>query len=614
PTPDLAAPAPAPAPAPSPGTPQADDIIDASGNIKAAAYKALGAKYGSPEAMAYRYGSASGIPDSAVANNFYEPPSFKNWASACCNPNSNGSWSVGGPIEANPGPYFSNMANGLFVTEDLAKSPGVSTFQTTAAGHNTFAQKPQWSWIYMDGVFDESIRAYKNMGKDVSQPTALGRCSGRPGWCVVGIAGFQNGLLGATRTANTAIAKGNAQLPPGNVPTAISVTNGSEFALVSVWDTVNVRGRIAVVALTGMCNDCTLNSYTSGGSIEEFWGEWTKPYPGLTNLGNIGFMKVLGFVELPEMKAPTGISVTTGWNPWVNQVTPAERDLTPLSNESNRQTFVSGVNKDKFAKHGIATVISKSEQKVAFVDLKPLFAYYRKMYFGARGDFDKTTNIGSADSQWPFPFSAAPEQTPTVIKTMAMGARPTAVKSALWNANRSWIATEDGKLHIYDLGGYTAGGGNAGELVERGTVNVGKNPTGLAYYRTTVNSTGNDINAKLVVVSRGERKVQWVDFSGDNNSGSVVRELQDKNLKDPIAIEDNETNGSFVGVLTIASHDDKGIHQYRYTDLQLHSGYSACKPNGCPTKDAQGNRAPFEYGGKLSLPGKPFAVAGGNVP
>ena len=108
--------------------------------------------------------------------------------------------------------------------------------------------------------------------------------------------------------------------------------------------------------------------------------------------------------------------------------------------------------------------------------------------------------------------------------------------------------------------------------------------------------------------------MQWVNFAGDGNSGQVVRELQDRNLKDPIAADDNETNGSSALVLTVADHNGKAISNYRYGPLVLHSGFSACQGAGCPTVNASGGAAPFEWGGSLPLPGKPFGVAGGNVP
>ena len=93
------------------------------------------------------------------------------------------------------------------------------------------------------------------------------------------------------------------------MPTAIAVSNSSEFAFITVWDTVNLRGEIAVVALAGLCDGCT----PSNPGAYEWWGEWRGVYPGLPNLGNVAYMKVLGYVPLPaDMKAPTEISVTTG--------------------------------------------------------------------------------------------------------------------------------------------------------------------------------------------------------------------------------------------------------------------------------------------------------------
>ena len=113
-------------------------------------------------------------------------------------------------------------------------------------------------------------------------------------------------------------------------------------------------------------------------------------------------------------------------------------------------------------------------------------------------------------------------------------------------------------------------------------VNIGTNPTGIALYRNEVNSTNNAINQKLWVVSRGERKLQMVTFSSDYNSGSVTKTLQDRNMRDPIKAEENETNGSSVGVLTVVSHEDKSVLQYRYTPLLAHPDYSASQAQRLP--------------------------------
>ena len=60
---------------------------------------------------------------------------------------------------------------------------------------------------------------------------------------------------------------------------------------------------------------------------------------------------------------------------------------------SNWQSFASGgSNYGRYAKGGVAVVISKSEQKVAFIDLKPLFSYVNSVYF--------SSNVGTTSNLW----------------------------------------------------------------------------------------------------------------------------------------------------------------------------------------------------------------------
>ena len=41
----------------------------------------------------------------------------------------------------------------------------------------------------------------------------------------------------------------------------------------------------------------------------------------------------------------------------------------------------------------------------------------------------------------------------------------------------------------------------------------------------------------------------------------------------------------------------------------------ACQPPaGCTMQDADGDPAPFEFGGSLALPGRPFRLTNANVP
>jgi hypothetical protein len=582
-------------------------------------YVSLASNWGTTSGIAFRYGAASTVSDSGlptaydrgVGTAFTTGPGSQE-------PNVGlggyaGSWQVGGPATTSAGDYFQNMANVAFVADDPSQSPGVSVFQQIAVSRNVFSQLPQISRIYEDGIKDPNIRAL-NLG--AVRPTAMGRCAGRPGWCVNSIVAFQDGTISNARGSNTALNQASLKLDANMVPTAVAVSNSAEFAMVTVWDTVNQRGRVAVIALTGLCNGCTLSNPAN----EQYWGEWKEPEPGLANLGNIAYMKLLGYVELPDMSAPTEIAISTGWNPWDGR-TAEERDTLPLSVEANRAKFKDGaVYQDAYAKTGVAVVISKTDRKAAFIDLRPLFQYYKKMYFGTTSDYNSTKNVGNAASQWPFPFSAVSEQVPKVVKVVNFDRPPTAVKLQLWGSNpRAWIATEEGSLRIFSLGNYmaTAGGGTADQIQQTGSVAVGANPTSISYYRAEVNTTNNMINTRLLVSSRAERKIRWIDLASNGSGGTVLSQtLQDKNLKDPIAIDDNESHGSEVSVVTVADFA-KGVTNFRYSPLVMHASYTACQPPGCAT--GSGNTG-FEFAGPLTqvggaaLPGKAFAVSGANVP
>ena len=92
---------------------------------------------------------------------------------------------------------------------------------------------------------------------------------------------FQSGLIGAAQS-NTARNKATAQLAAGKVPTAIAVSNSNEFAFITVWDTVNLRGEIAVVALAGLCDSCT---HQQPGRLLRLLGRVERGLPGAAQPG-----------------------------------------------------------------------------------------------------------------------------------------------------------------------------------------------------------------------------------------------------------------------------------------------------------------------------------------
>ncbi len=243
------------------------------------------------------------------------------------------------------------------------------------------------------------------------------------------------------------------------------------------------------------------------------WGNWKRSYPGLPGLSNYSFIKLIGFVDLPDsMRAPTEISVSTGLASNDYQLVRRYFD-TDLDNSSVRARYFNGDLSNAYARTGMAVVISKSEKRAAFVDLRPLLAYYKQQYFGqSQSGFNgMIANRGTQPSQWPYTFDVAPSQKPSVVKVMDLDNRPTAVKVALAAPFRAFIATQEGKLRVFDLGsGYLnqQAGGTPSDIVERFSVTVGRNPTGLAYAKEKAAPPKeiypNSVEREMIVTSRGD--------------------------------------------------------------------------------------------------------------
>ncbi|VTU39748.1 hypothetical protein H6CHR_05585 [Variovorax sp. PBL-H6] len=546
-----------------------------------------------------------------------------------------GNWQVGGPVSADPGLYSTNQAHVGFVADNPAVRMGVGDLQISAVDHNTFSQAPQLPWqeaMAWDGSAGRNnynVTTYKSAGLVSGDPVAVARCGGRTGFCATSLVAFNNGLIG-TAGSNTANNRTSLKLPEGKVPTGLAITNNSEYALVTVWDTVALKGQVAVISLAGLCNNCDpLNpnggtptgiGSTTYSAWYDWWHEWGAVYPGLPNMGNTAFMKVLGYVDLPGMNAPTEIAVTTGFDQFQTALPEKYGEFmgetyTPLTDPAKRATFTgTGTNANRYARAGVAVVISKSERKAVFIDLKPLFSYVNSVYFGAGPT--EFTNLGYADNQWPYTFASKPQQTPTVIASVALDDRPTAVRTTLFGSvHRAWVATESGSLRIYGLGNVPAGT-TATDVVEKGRVVVGKNPTSLAISKIDPdNRTIEPLNQQVLVASRGDRKIQWVRFSSDGNSGSVVRTLQDSRIVDPIAVEDADNFASDNMVLSIADYTGKAVSNYRYGSVIFaNRGTSwACQPpTGCPVQPT--GSINMEFGGSYTMEGRPFHIRTANVP
>ena len=192
------------------------------------------------------------------------------------------------------------------------------------------------------------------------------------------------------------------------------------------------------------------------------------------------------------MIAPTDVAVASNYQSqfFKNQGVNAQPGDLGLTDQTVWQTFTgSGENSTQRSTAGFAVIASRSERKVAFVDLQPLFDAFNAAYFTSFATFQTTqSNLGSAPDQWPYTFDKQPQATPVVVSTVTLAEIPTAVYAGrsgeidpAMAEIHALVATMDGTLHIYDVGGLVDASAAAESAIEEiGSVAVGNNPTGIA--------------------------------------------------------------------------------------------------------------------------------------
>ncbi|TWJ15005.1 hypothetical protein LX16_0701 [Stackebrandtia albiflava] len=389
-------------------------------------------------------------------------------------------------------------------------------------------------------------------GHELGRPVAMARSQGA-GPAAHAVTVFASGAVATTGVSG---AQGGTCviLPEGQVPTAVAVTPGNEFALITVWDVAEVRGRIAVVALAD-----TPGTYGSS---------WPATYPGLPNPGHFGFAKLLGFVELTAMKAPTSVAVATdhpGGAP--------DRTTADLSDPDGRAAYAEDV-----ATTGFAIVSSRAEQQVEWVDLTPLLSGFAAVYF--EGDPAGYASPGAKAEAWPQVFEVAPDLSPASVGTSEMTAPPTAV--AAWGTT-AYVALGDGTVATFEVTDPSA-------VSQAATVELPGAASCLSW------SPGGD---RLVVTSRTDRSVSWL--RADIEDPGVVQTLRDARVADPICAQDavlgNADAGSTVRVVAIADFAG-GLHVFRHGDGRLAAGDDVDLPDNA-----------FEYGGVYEPEGSPFMVS-----
>jgi len=455
-----------------------DPVLASDGSIKPDGYRQMAAQLATPAGIAYRFGQSAQQLGTSSAN---RPTAFQP-ADKVLDMHGNGpnkDYQIGGPQDRSKNDFSGNQGQVGYVPNPSEPQMGVDHVQTLGMAENTFTEKPQLTWQYygkghpeLEFVQGKSADCVQNQGSTFGRFVAQARAYAHGEATANSLVAFHNGVIAAAGTS-TARASACAQLPKNLHPSAISVTNGNEFALVTAWNTDTLRSELVVFALGGQQPSGTFWNY-----------EWSELYPGMSNYGRPTFLKMLGSIQLP-MAAATGLSAVSDVSaPKLQPQKPTGgttlRGVFPLSNEANRQTFVNGGNAASVPRAGYAVVASRSERKAVFVDLQPLFQRITGAYFGTRAQFDATRNIGQGATQWPPTFSANPSERPAVVTTLTTNTAPTAVAGLLSGAAtpRAYVATEDGTLHVVNVGGLASNASvSAANVREVGTIKVGRNPT-----------------------------------------------------------------------------------------------------------------------------------------
>lgn len=467
-------------------------------------------------------------------------------------------------------------------------------------------------------------------------PVAIAR--GRANASQISFAAFRDGTIAPIRLGNSSGEYFNTdalRLPAGMVPTAMAVTPYNEFLVVSVWDTNTVSGKLAFIALRP--RQMAVGSPEQTPNTRWYWG-----IPGAwTNRG----MKLLCFVDLP-FAAPTSLDVsnnvflqnTRGYG---DNDDPARGDL---SRQSARDLWRSvdplyppgDVRWHQMATGGYAVVASRSENKVSFVDMTPLYQYYRDMYLTTQANFDRTVDASITDPRrWPFSFAVEERQKPVVVATLSI-TQPTSVSAGIqargysasrseeyfehvhrspreaWSGveperylgrSRAFVASMDGTVRGFNVQGLNFPASPVSKTISATplfTFTAGRNPA-FAYVNATATASDD-----LWLVSRGDRRITFAWPTGD-----VQYSFTDSRMVDPVAGSVSFNQGGYGGsgagravntpFISVMDFGGRMIHTYAVhprlnntTEL-----YPFRDPNG-PVN--------VLWGSSIRFPGRPFMM------
>ena len=606
-------PTPALQPAP-PSTVGSDRILNSDGTVKWTEYEKVAKNYNTDEMLKYRFGPGYSAYHSAndpvgslpqSGNNGIDGPGDKRIIAGPSNPWSD--WfAMSGQlayVPDNAGDPGMARANNGSVYCDSNDKPVFDYRVSSSPDYSNPWQQPKDPAILQPNWNAPSV------GTAPSVPVAVARS--RYMTSVAGIAIFANGLIGVTSTGNdpNTVGLGNfpaIRLPAGKVPTAIALTLNHEFALVTIWDTVNHKGQLAVIALEGNPPGVPSGPHFLG---KVWW--W-----GLPNWPAVKAIKLLGYVDLP-VAAPTSIEATEDVSVESGRNYPDNLDM-DLSDQTQRDDWYGNKGRLRRSAHsGLAVIASRAEGKAVFVDLQPLFQYYRNMYFTSAARNQATTNVGPGDNQWPYTFANTPEQMPKVASTIDVP-RPTSVaagyfrgheqpwsiwdsslNSSTWDdgsfARTAYIATEAGEMRLYDVGNLNSENASKPTPTLTRSVNVGNNPIAISYGNQAWFAKQNN----LYVLTRGDKGLVQLRSNGD-----VVKSVTDSRMVDPVnlGITYNYRGGcGGYASLAVLDYAGKQVHNY------IPGRRLASDANG------GGEDLSWLFGYSTQVPGRPYLFSTAEV-
>lgn len=630
------------------------DIVDTNGVVDQTAYNTRAYSYADDSGITYRFGPPASVTGIAARPERADV----------------GEINYGGSrIKYQFGAEDTNAFND-FVTSNGAAVwvPSAGSGVASAVGRyvayqidrRTITQRPQLMWQspqLLPPQVQDYLAANKLInGTPADLPIWEYRRVGAPdsGGTRMSLIGTQGsptrGSVMFTVGTETAQNRATVQFPVGLVPTCCSVTPGGEFALLGMWDTINFKARMGVVALGGTPAGV---DWTNPAGFYDWWHDWLDMvHPGFKNQGCWTFMKYLGSIELPDMKAPTCIDAVTGQNPTEaiyepDPNIPGQQRISGLGKVAspmadNRARLSAGGDLNKwFSKGGAVAIGSKSEKKIAIVDIGPLFRYFNSMYLDSAASNLETQNVGLEANKWPYLMADRPQMTPTIVKTITMPGPVAGITSTCswnyWSKDNQrrnpgtpyfmadpryfrWrFYTTNGTCLIYSAGRYVPGPFPAdqtpvpSEVAQVGSISgLGSQIVHVAPCKsykvphTTVYDPNDAPPGALEemdrIVVRNERATKWIRFTEiTGDGGSVIKTLTDSSW-DPIGSDD--VDGYYMSnyVITTADYSNGRIINHRHDNFVY---------NGTPSTllDAAGER-----GGTLAVAGKPFHVHTSNAP